>query len=72
LISGDGMRRIQALRILNLILAPLLIFQVISGLNPATIPYVVHQDIGIVLAILVGLHLILNWSWIRINILRWK
>jgi hypothetical protein len=72
LIPDDAMTRIQALRILNLILAPLMVFQIISGLNPATIPYVVHQDMGIAIGGLVFLHLILNWNWIRINILRWK
>jgi hypothetical protein len=66
------MSRIQALKILNPILFLLIIFQIISGLNPLIIPYQVHQWVGIVIAVSILLHLTLNWIWIRTNILRWK
>jgi hypothetical protein len=66
------MSRIQALKILNPILFLLIIFQIISGLNPLLIPYLVHQWVGIVIAVGIVLHLILNWTWIRTNILHWK
>ena len=66
------MSRIQALKILNSILLILLVFQIISGLNPLVVPYAVHQWVGITIAAGVVLHLILNWNWIRINILRRK
>jgi hypothetical protein len=46
------------------------VFQIYSGLNPLVVPYAVHQWVGITIAVGVVLHLILNWNWIRINILR--
>ena len=61
------MKKPQILRILNLVMAALLIFQVASGLLPAVVPYVVHQTVGILLAAGVGLHLYLNWPWLRAN-----
>jgi hypothetical protein len=66
------MRRIQALKILNPILALLIIFQIISGLNPMMVPYQLHQMGGILIGVGIGLHLTLNWGWIRSNILKWK
>ena len=66
------MSRIQALKILNPVLFLLIAFQIISGLNPLIIPYQVHQWVGIVIAAGILLHLTLNWTWIRTNILRWR
>ena len=66
------MSRIQALKILNPILFLLIIFQIISGLNPLIVPYQVHQWVGIVIGFGILLHLTLNWMWIRTNILRWR
>jgi hypothetical protein len=66
------MSRIQALKILNPILFLLIIFQIISGLNPMIVPYQVHQAVGIVIAAGILLHLTLNWAWIRTNIFRWR
>ena len=66
------MSRIQVLKILNPILFLLIIFQIISGLNPLIVPYQVHQWVGIGIAVGILLHLTLNWMWIRTNILRWR
>jgi len=64
------MTRIQALRILNVALLFLMAFQIFSGLRPMVVPYVVHQDAGILIGAGILLHLVLNWNWIKINILR--
>jgi len=61
------MTKTQALKILNPLLALLLIFQLVSGLLPAAIPYEWHRAAGILLGTGIGLHLILNWPWIRSN-----
>jgi hypothetical protein len=66
------MTRLLALKILNPILLILLVFQIVSGLNPLLVPYKVHQDVGILIGCGILLHLTLNWNWIRINILRRK
>jgi hypothetical protein len=66
------MSRLLALKILNPILLTLLIFQIVSGLNPMLVPYKIHQDVGILIGCGILLHLTLNWNWIRTNILRRK
>ena len=63
------MTRLQALKILNPALLVLLAFQIFSGLNPLLIPYWIHQDVGLVIGAGILLHLALNWTWIRTNIL---
>ncbi len=65
------MTRLQALKILNPILFLLIAIQIISGLL-ALVSYQVHQILGLVIAGGVLLHLTLNWTWIRTNILRWQ
>jgi hypothetical protein len=64
------MQKTKILKILNPMLAVLLIFQLVSGLLPAIVPYDVHRIVGILLGGGVGLHLILNWPWIRANLLK--
>jgi hypothetical protein len=65
------MSRLQALKILNSILFLLITFQIVSGLL-VLVSYQVHQILGLVIAGGVLLHLVLNWTWIRTNILRWR
>ncbi len=48
------------------------IFQIVSGLLPDVIPYQVHQVSGLLLGAGIGLHVILNWSWIRANYFKRK
>jgi len=64
------MSKIAALRILNPAMAVLIVVQAVSGLLPSLIPYEVHRTVGIALVPCVGLHLYLNWGWVRVNILK--
>jgi hypothetical protein len=64
------MQKTRVLRLLNPLLAVLLVLQLASGLMPAFLPYEVHRISGILLAAGIGLHLILNWPWIRANLLK--
>jgi hypothetical protein len=64
------MKKTQILKVLNPCLAVLLIFQLISGLLPAVVPYNVHRIVGILLGAGVVFHIILNWPWIRANLLK--
>jgi hypothetical protein len=65
------MSRLLALKILNPILFLLIAFQIISGLT-LIVSYQVHQTLGLVIAAVILLHLSLNWTWIRTNLLRWR
>jgi heme A synthase len=64
------MQRIKILKWVIPILALLLTFQIVSGLNPALVPYQLHQAIGLVIGGVVVFHVILNWPWIRANYLK--
>lgn len=72
------MNRIKALRILNILLFIVFVFLGSSGilywLGWLDIPYatfsLVHPLTGTILVILVILHLILNYNWIRANYLK--
>jgi hypothetical protein len=64
------MQRNKILKWVIPIMALLLAFQITSGLNPALVPYLVHQVTGLVIAGIVVFHVILNWPWIRTNYLK--
>jgi hypothetical protein len=68
------MKKNTVLKILNPILGILLINQVLMGLLHDILPHkvfeVLHEGGGIVFAIVVILHIILNWSWIKANFFR--
>jgi hypothetical protein len=68
------MKKNTVLKILNPILGVLLINQVLMGLLHDILPHkvfeVLHEGGGIVFAIVVILHIILNWNWIKANFFR--
>jgi hypothetical protein len=64
------MKKTTALKILNPILACLILFQLVSVLFPAEIPYDAHRYAGIGIFCCIALHLYLNWGWIRTNLLK--
>jgi hypothetical protein len=64
------MKKTTALKILNPILAVLIAFQLVSALFPAQIPYDAHRYAGIAIFCGIGLHLFLNWNWIKANLLK--
>lgn len=64
------MSKTRALKYLNPLLAILFVLQMATGLMPAVFSYAVHRGLGILLAAGISLHIFLNWSWIRSNLLR--
>lgn len=65
------MKKNTALKILNPVLAVLLINQVLTGLFGRELSHeafeIFHKKAALVLATLVVLHLILNFNWIKAN-----
>lgn len=65
------MKRNLVLKILNPILGILALNQILTGLFSETLPpeafEILHEGGGIVFAIVVLLHVTLNWSWIKSN-----
>lgn len=67
------MHKNTAFKILNPILAVLAVSQALSALlneqlSRKTFAWV-HEGGGTLLLIGIGLHVVLNWSWIRVNLL---
>jgi len=62
------------LKMLNPALAVLFINQVLMGLMNDILPHkvfeVLHGGGGMVFAVLVVLHVMLNWSWVKANFFR--
>jgi hypothetical protein len=69
-----NMTKNKALKIINPILAILLITQLSSGMFNEYLPYgvfeVVHVWGGYLFATLIVVHLILNWNWVKATYLR--
>lgn len=67
------MRKNTALKFLNPILAALIASQALSALLHDLIPRgvfaAVHKGGGVLLAAGIVLHVTLNWSWVRANLL---
>ena len=65
------MNKVTILKILNLILALIVINQALTGLLHDFIPAdtfeLIHKGGGIFLILGVVLHIIFNWKWIRLN-----
>ena len=68
------MTRASVLKIVNPILGVLLLNQVATGLLHGVLPYeafeVLHEWSGILLVVVVIVHVILNWNWIKTNFFR--
>ena len=68
------MKRVSILKILNPVLAILLLNQILTGILHGAIPKQAyeffHEGGGILFAIGVVLHVILNWNWVKVNFLR--
>jgi len=65
------MKRITLLKIVNPILALLVVSQILTGLLGDSLPHeafeILHKDGGFVLAGVAALHLFLNWNWVKAN-----
>jgi heme A synthase len=63
------MNKTSALKIVNPILAILLLAQLLTGISGPVLPrdwfILLHQGGGLLLAIAAALHVFLNWSWIK-------
>ena len=68
------LRKITALKIVNVMLLVSFILQAGSGIFHSKIPHEVYEWIhewnGAFLIILVINHLVLNWSWMKTNFLK--
>jgi len=67
------MRKNDALKILNPILVILTVSQALSVIFAEHLSYkafeVIHKGGGALLLIGIGLHVVLNWNWVRANLL---
>jgi hypothetical protein len=72
-LKGDPVKRNSGLKILNPILALLFLNQILTGLFHGFLPHdvfeIVHQGGGIILATATLLHVILNWNWVKANLI---
>ena len=68
------MKRNSVLKVVNPILAVLLLNQVLTGLLREVLPgevfEVMHVGGGVLLALVAVMHVVLNWNWIRNNFRR--
>jgi hypothetical protein len=69
--EGASMKKTGVLKIVNIIIAILLVNQVVMGLLhdklPGEVFEVLHEGGGIVFAMVAIFHVILNWNWIKAN-----
>ena len=68
------MKRNTMLKIVNPILGVLLVNQIVTGIFHGGLSHetfeIMHEGGGILLALAAGLHVVLNWNWIRTNFLK--
>ncbi len=68
------MNRNALLRIVNPVLGFLAISQITTGLLGDVLSHdafeVLHEGGGITLAVVAVLHVVLNWNWVKVNMLR--
>jgi len=67
------MKKNTMLKVINPVLAVLIVTQALSGLLRDQLSHeafeVIHEGGGVVLVIASILHVILNWPWVRTNLL---
>jgi hypothetical protein len=67
-------QKTKVLKVVNIILALLFLNQACTGFLYKVLPYklyeIIHGGGGVVLAAAVVVHVILNWGWVRANILK--
>lgn len=67
------MKKNTILKVINPILALLIVTQALSALLHDQIGHeafeVIHEGGGLVLVVVSAIHLALNWSWVRTNLL---
>jgi hypothetical protein len=72
--GGLVMNKIEALKILNPILGVLVLNQALMAAFHDAVPRqvfeVMHGGGGVLMVLGVVIHLILNWSWVRVNFLK--
>lgn len=70
------MNKQTALKIVNPLLGLFTLIQVITGIFHSLIPYDVfiplHTVTGYLMAIFAGIHIYLNWNWIKANMFKKK
>lgn len=79
-VKGDPMNRLKYLRIVNVIIALLVLSLALSGmvrkLFPSLIPYqtfaLIHPLTGFLFVFFIGIHVTLNFNWIKTNYLKRK
>jgi nucleoside recognition membrane protein YjiH len=68
------MNKNTALKIVNPVLALLLLIQPFSGLLLSVTDWETLEDLhvggGIALIVFAAIHLMLNWNWVKINLLK--
>ncbi|MBI4845703.1 MAG: DUF4405 domain-containing protein [Candidatus Omnitrophica bacterium] len=69
------MEKAKKLKIINIFLLISFLIQAISGMSLffgriTKIVNEIHENNGIALIILVVMHLLLNWNWIKVNFLK--
>lgn len=68
------MSKIARMKTVNVLLALLMAVQALTGilhehLGPAFFAHV-HVPCGLLLLVLAAVHLVLNWGWVKANLLR--
>ena len=70
------MKKVKALKIVNLLLLITFIFQALTGIGQAYIDgdllAIIHKVGGILLLIFAITHLSLNWGWVKANYIKAK
>jgi hypothetical protein len=68
------MNRLTLMKALNPVLAFLVTSQIVTGASNRHIPHhvfkIVHESAGFLIGGAIALHVVLNWNWVKVNLLR--